>query len=68
MEKITRKSILIDLVASLLGVALILHTLFTLKDPAPLRWIVNILGLGVFLYNCFRYGFRLQQTTRRQKV
>ena len=63
MENVTRKSILIDLGASLLGVALILHTLFTLNDPAPLRWIVNILGLGVFLYNCIRYGIKLRQAS-----
>lgn len=63
-----RKDILIELTASLLGLALVLHTLFNMQNATTLRWVTTIAGVGVFLFGCIRYGRRYRQLQKQQST
>jgi hypothetical protein len=60
-----RKDILIELSASLLGLALVLHTLVNMQNATTLRWVTTIAGVGVFLFGCLRYGRRYRQLQKQ---
>ena len=66
MENSTRKDILIDGCASIIGLVLALYSLVTLKEPTALKWITAIAGVGVFLYGSIRYGIRFRKLQKQK--
>lgn len=67
MEKITRKDILIDGTASLVGMVLALYSLITLKEPTLLKLATTIIGVGVFLFFSIRYSRRFRQLQKKER-
>lgn len=67
MENSVRKDILIDGSASLIGLALAIYSLATLKQPDLLRLITAVAGVGVFLFCSIRYVARFRQLQKKEK-
>lgn len=67
MEKNLRKDILIDGMASLVGLVIALYSLVTLKEPTLLKLVTTMLAVGVFLFCGIRYGRRFRQLQKKEK-
>lgn len=64
MQPPSRKEIILQLVASLAGLALSLYALYRLDAPDNFRLFMAIVAVGIFGIRSVQYGIRYRRLTK----
>jgi len=68
MQRENRKEVLIQLLASLIGMALALYAVYRLNASNNFRLFMSIVAVGIFLIRSIRYGIKYQKLQKQEKA
>jgi uncharacterized membrane protein len=67
METVSRREIIIQLTASILGLALSLYAVFRINASDKFRLFMAIVAIGLIGIRCVRYGMKYRRLIKQQK-